>query len=68
MRRAGSKSVIRNFCTAAALLLTVLTWLAFGQVATFGFVTIDDPIYVASNTHLGRISLTNFTWAWTTAP
>src|SRR5262245_57073025 len=48
-----------------AMLLTVAVVVVFGQVAGFGFLTYDDPVYVTQNRMVARgLSLDGLRWAF----
>ena len=50
-----------------AALLIVATVLVYLQAWRFGFVMIDDPVYVSENPHVrGGLSLENAAWSFTT--
>src|SRR5262245_3603417 len=48
-----------------AVLLTVAVAVVFGQVAGFGFLTYDDPVYVTQNRMVARgLTLEGLRWAF----
>ena len=44
----------RRFDAAAVVALVLLAAAVFGQTATFGFISLDDPVYVSKNQHVAR--------------
>jgi protein O-mannosyl-transferase len=63
MGRNSSKN--RSFLICLALILTTLA--IFYQVYSFGFVNIDDPLYVSENSNIqAGITLKAVEWAFTT--
>jgi tetratricopeptide (TPR) repeat protein len=68
MRRPASRPAATSWrLWLAAALVTAATAVVFAPVATHGFVGIDDPDYVANNTHVTRgVTWPGVVWALTT--
>jgi len=48
------------------LVLAVLTWVVYGQVAGFEFTNFDDPLYITGNSRtLEGLTWSNVAWAFT---
>src|SRR5689334_7216485 len=57
----------RQFTAVALLALVVVNMFVFGAEGRFGYITLDDPLYVTSNPNIeAGLSWRNVAWAFTT--
>ena len=53
--------------TGIIIILTLVSFIAFGQIANNDFIDLDDPEYITGNSHVqSGISLQSIQWALTT--
>jgi tetratricopeptide (TPR) repeat protein len=58
------RAATRGRAWATALAVVALTWAVFLPVLGFGFISLDDPDYVARNPHVARgLTLESLRWA-----
>jgi Flp pilus assembly protein TadD len=67
LRSIAAKSVFSGSAFWVSLILVVAVLVVYAPVRQYGFVTVDDPIYVSSNpTVSGGLTWSGLAWAFTT--